>query len=128
MSYPLENMADRFVNFCDRFGDHFKTQTRSCEAQAQQYLKGLVQAEDSNMERMEEVVPDSNEQALQNFISNSKWSADAVLEQVGAEADSLLGDEQNACLIIDESGIPKKGVKSVGVGRQWCGQLGKVEN
>ncbi|MGV7224794.1 MAG: transposase [Nitrospinales bacterium] len=31
-------------------------------------------------------------------------------------------------VIIDESGIPKKGTKSVGVARQWCGQLGKLEN
>ena len=31
-------------------------------------------------------------------------------------------------MIIDESGFPKKGRHSVGVGRQWCGQVGKVEN
>lgn len=80
------------------------------------------------MERMEQVVPASNEQALQHFISNSPWDADAVMRQVARGADALLGGHDDTLLIIDESGIPKKGKHSAGVARQWCGQLGKVEN
>jgi SRSO17 transposase len=34
----------------------------------------------------------------------------------------------DSCMIIDESSIPKKGKQSAGVKRQYCGQLGKVEN
>jgi SRSO17 transposase len=44
------------------------------------------------------------------------------------EADGLLGGNRNSCLLIDESGFKKSGSHSVGVGRQWCGRLGKVEN
>ena len=80
------------------------------------------------MERMEQVVPSSNEQALQHFISNSPWDADGVMRQVARGADALLGGHEDTLLIIDESGIPKKGKHSAGVARQWCGQLGKVEN
>jgi len=96
--------------------------------QAQQYLCGLIQAKDKNMERMAEVVPDSDEQVLQHFLTNSPWSYRSVMEQVASDTDSMFGDNRDTCLIVDESGIPKKGNKSVGVDRQWCGQLGKVEN
>lgn len=39
-----------------------------------------------------------------------------------------LGLEEDTCLIIDESGNPKKGKHSAGVKRQYCGQVGKIEN
>jgi SRSO17 transposase len=80
------------------------------------------------MERMEEVVPEVNEPALQHMLSESAWAEQAVVAQVAREADRHLGGKPESCLLIDESGFPKKGQRSVGVGRQWCGQLGKVEN
>jgi len=80
------------------------------------------------MERMEEIVPDADEQSLQHFISNSNWDARAVMNQVAADADAALGGYDDTVLVIDESGIPKKGEKSVGVSRQYCGQTGKVDN
>ena len=46
----------------------------------------------------------------------------------GQEANRLLGGHADSALLIDESGCPKQGTHSVGVARQWCGQLGKVEN
>ena len=80
------------------------------------------------MERMEEVVPEANHQALQHMLSESAWEERAVLDQVAQEANQHLGGHPDSGLIIDESGCPKKGRQSVGVARQWCGQLGKVEN
>lgn len=80
------------------------------------------------MERMEEKVPDSDEQVLQHFLTNSPWSHRDVMNQVALDTEMTFGDDPDSCLIIDESGIPKKGDKSAGVSRQWCGQLGKVEN
>ena len=81
-----------------------------------------------NMERMEERVPDADEQQLQHMLSDSPWGHQAVMDQVALEADGLLGGNRNSCLLIDESGFKKSGKFSVGVGRQWCGRLGKVEN
>src|SRR5512144_1148694 len=80
------------------------------------------------MERMEEVIPEADHQALQHMLSESAWEERAVLDQVGQEANRHLGEHPDSSLIIDESGWPKKGTQSVGVVRQWCGQLGKVEN
>jgi len=39
-----------------------------------------------------------------------------------------IGDEQHSSIHIDESGFPKQGNDSVGVSRQYCGRLGKVDN
>ena len=80
------------------------------------------------MERMAEKVPGSDEQSLQHFISNSPWQGRAVIEQVARDADGHLGGDEDSALYIDESGAVKKGKESVGVHRQWLGQLGKVEN
>jgi len=88
----------------------------------------LIQASKKNMERMAEAVPESNDQALQHFLTNSPWNEQTVVEQVAQDADKLLGGHNNSCLILDESGMPKKGDQSVGVSRQWCGQLGKTDN
>jgi SRSO17 transposase len=121
-------MGARFQSFSKRFGEHFLRGTRSVALQAQMYLQGLMQASRKNMERMEEVVPDSNYQSLQHFISDSEWETRDVLDQVAREADRHLGGSESSCLLIDETAFQKKGESSVGVERQWSGRLGKVEN
>lgn len=77
---------------------------------------------------MAEAVPHSDDQVLQHFLTNSVWDDQLVIDQIAQDANQLIGGNKDSCLILDESGIPKKGTKSVGVARQWCGQLGKVEN
>lgn len=81
-----------------------------------------------NMERMEEKVANADEQQLQHMLTDSDWDHQAVIDQVALEADGLLGGDRNSCLLIDESGFKKSGRHSAGVGRQWCGRLGKVDN
>ncbi|MCP4344062.1 MAG: transposase [Desulfobacterales bacterium] len=107
---------------------HFITKTRNSVHRAKQYLCGLFQAEKKNTERTEEVVPGSDGQSLQHFVSNSPRSERDVTDQVASDADLLFGDDPDTCLIIDESGLAKKGDKSVGVRRQRCGQIGRKEN
>jgi len=51
-----------------------------------------------------------------------------VMDQVALDVDAEIGGHEDTMLLIDESGLPKKGEESVGVARQWCGQLGKVDN
>jgi SRSO17 transposase len=66
-------------------------------------------------------------QGLQKFLGQTPWDerlfVSALARQVGAE----LG-EPDGVLVFDPSAFPKKGTASVGVKRQWCGRLGKVEN
>lgn len=126
----LYDVAERFANFCKRFSAPFKGKTVNRENVAYQYLKGLIQGEKKkrNMERIAEKVPEANEQSLHHFVSESAWEEREVLDIVALEADRLLGGEEDSCLLVDESGIGKKGKKSVGVSRQWCGNKGKVDN
>lgn len=65
--------------------------------------------------------------SMQHFLSKGSWQDKAILQRHWQEVSHDLGDE-NGVLIGDGSGFPKQGKKSVGVKRQWCGQLGKVAN
>jgi SRSO17 transposase len=78
-----------------------------------------------NMERMEERVPDSDEQQLQQMLTDSPWDHQAVMDQVALEADKWLGGHPESCLLLDETGFEKSGKHSVGVGRQWFGRGGE---
>jgi SRSO17 transposase len=67
-------------------------------------------------------------QSLHHFVAKSAWSDAAVLREVRAVVEPALGLEQGCYWIIDDTGMPKQGTHSVGVTRQYCGQLGKTEN
>jgi SRSO17 transposase len=121
-------MGQRFVRFCERCGGHFRRQTRTVETTVQHSLRGRLQAETKHMERMEEGVPNADHPALHHLLSESAWAEQAVLDPVAQDAHGWLGDPAESRLIIDESGFPKKGRHSVGVGRPGCGPLGQVEN
>jgi len=68
-------------------------------------------------------------QAMHHFVANARWDDAAVL---GAVRDWVLpaleGQGPIAVWIVDDTGFAKKGRHSVGVARQYCGQLGKQEN
>jgi len=80
------------------------------------------------MEQMAEVVADSHYQRLHHMLSESPWDRNAVYEQLVRDANTHFGCRGPCALVIDESGFAKKGVKSVGVARQWNGRLGKTDN
>ncbi|MBK8534479.1 MAG: transposase [Candidatus Competibacteraceae bacterium] len=88
----MAGIGQRFMDFCSRFTSPFRQGTRTVETAAQLYVRGLLQAETKNMERMEEVIPEADHQALQHLLSESAWSERAVLDQVAQEANRLLGD------------------------------------
>jgi len=80
------------------------------------------------MEKMSEVIPDTNNQRLQHFLTKSPWDHQKVIDHVARDADKHLGGHPDCSLSVDETGFEKKGKSSVAVQRQWCGRLGKVEN
>ena len=106
----------------------FLLRTRSVLKQAQSYLSGLVQATRRNVERMAEVVPGTNAQALHHFLSHSPWDWRPVMDKVAQDLDALIGGDQDTCLLLDETCFAKKGAHSVGVARQWNGLQGKTDN
>ena len=117
-----------FGSFIGRYGGFFRTRTRDNAVVAERYLQGLAQAEEATFAAMATVVEQGCEQQFQHFISNSPWRHEPVMEQIGRDADRLLGGKPTSALIIDESSFVKQGEHSVGVARQWCGRLGKVDN
>jgi SRSO17 transposase len=64
---------------------------------------------------------------LTNFMSRGKWDDAGVLEEYQNEASELLSHDEGM-ITGDDTGFPKKGHKSVGVTRQYCGSTGKVDN
>jgi SRSO17 transposase len=78
---------------------------------------------------MVEPIPDSNYQPLQHFISESEWDGESLMKEVARKTDqSLECLKGEKGLILDESGNEKAGHKSVGVARQYIGNVGKVCN
>ena len=68
-------------------------------------------------------------QSLHHFVAKAEWSDEGVLAVVRAEV--LPAIERQGPIrawIVDDTGFPKKGKHSVGVARQYCGQLGKQDN
>ena len=67
--------------------------------------------------------------SLHHFVAKADWSDEALLAAVRAQVLPII--EQRGLIrgwMIDDTGIPKKGTHSVGVARQYCGQLGKQDN
>jgi SRSO17 transposase len=68
-------------------------------------------------------------QSLLHVVANAPWSDHAVLTRVHERVlPSLTREKPVQALIIDDTGFPKKGEHSVGVARQYCGQVGKQDN
>ncbi len=129
----FETFAQELYECIEGYADLFKSTTHSYGDKAKQYVSGLFQAEKSTIETMSETVKGSNLQNLNHFISQSPWSAKAVIARIGTDTDHVLQQVsrttgQKIGYIVDESGWRKHGTKSVGVARQYLGSLGKVDN
>jgi SRSO17 transposase len=70
---------------------------------------------------------DQDRQGIQKFIGQAFWDHQPLFCTLAAQVGIELG-EPDGVIVFDPSAFPKKGDKSVGVGKQWCGRLGKVEN
>ena len=137
MRAAARNVERYFQNFHSVFG------RRETQGHARVYLKGLLsntsrktceaialrfaETTDGDPCAEKEVV------AMQSFITNGKWEAkQAMLKIQAAFAEELLPSCKKWSIglvgLLDESGFEKNGTESVGVARQYCGRIGKVDN
>ena len=105
----------------------FKSKTQDSYPKAECYLQAINRAKHTNLQNISEV-SSFNYKQLQYFISKGKWRHREVFNRISNETSKMFLGESPVSLIIDESGWRKKGKHSVGVGRQYCGNIGKTDN
>jgi len=92
------------------------------------YMIGqLSEIERKSIEPIALNVKDGNVRPMQRFISDAEWDDDQILNKYHSLVNEDLGTA-NGVLIFDEAGFIKKGNDSIGVSRQYCGSIGKVDN
>src|SRR3989441_13344936 len=98
------------------------------------YCKGLLlPGERKSVEPMAaRLCPDNvrqTHQSLHHVVAHAPWSDEDILEAVRQYVLSAMQKQAPiAAWVVDDTGFVKKGTHSVGVTRQYCGQVGKQEN
>jgi SRSO17 transposase len=94
---------------------------------ARDYVTGLLS--DLKRKNVEAVayLHDQDRLPLQKFMGCSPWDPQPLLRELTQQVAAELG-EADGVIVFDPSAHPKKGNDSVGVQRQWCGRLGKIDN
>jgi SRSO17 transposase len=129
----LRQSLPLFHDFLDRFAplmvDDKRTESRHERLDA--YLRGLLL--DAESTKTAEAIAlkvhgdPSQVRMTQVFLGQSPWPDEPLRDELALWVDQELGNEQGT-FIVDESGFPKCGNKSVGVARQYCGATGKIDN
>jgi SRSO17 transposase len=121
----FEGMIERLRTFAEPFLAWLARREQVDHGQT--YLMGLLSNVDRKNVESIAYLHDQERQPLQAFVGTSPWEHQPLLDELAIQVGRDLG-EPNGVLVFDPSGFPKKGNHSVGVGRQWCGRLGKVDN
>ena len=122
----VHEFINEFKGFHDIFSDCFhRSESRD---HFFRYMVGqFSQIERKSIEPIALSIEDGNVRAMQRFISEAEWDDN----KIQTKYHSLVFDDMgspNGVLIFDETGFVKKGNDSIGVARQYCGSIGKVEN
>lgn len=122
----IETLADELVNYHAEFADlYYRVEQAHW---GYKYLQGLMlPIECKAIQPMAMALEGGNIQAMQQFIGQGQWQDEKLLKRHWQLVNETLG-EDDGVWITDGSEFPRKGEHSVGVARQWCGRLGKVEN
>ena len=124
----VDKLAEMLKNYMDRFESCFNRSEQTYNVNV--YVKGLL----SNLERksaepiaLEYIENPRGARNLQFFMKDAKWDDEGVKKIYQAGLSERIC-EPNGMITVDESDFVKKGKNSVGVARQYCGSVGKVEN
>lgn len=121
----IESLVERLDEFLGPYYRHFGR--KETHGHAHMYVEGRLQRIDRRT--LEPIATEHgvHRRPLQMFVGAGKWDDDPVLDQMTEEVAADIGTPDGV-LVLDASGFQKWGTKSVGVKRQWCGRLGKIEN
>src|SRR6478736_6945991 len=121
----VEGLLDRLDVFIAPFAATLNESEQ--RRHAAEYVTGLLSKLEHKTGEGIAYLHDQERQGIQKFIGHVPWEHQPLLTTLAERVGAELGEEDGV-IIFDPSGFPKKGTKSVGVARQWCGRLGKVEN
>lgn len=121
----MRGVLPRLAAFLGPFTDALRSPEQ--KANARQYVQGLLSDLPGKDAESIAYLHGRERQGLQKFIGQADWDHRPPLAELTRQVGERLG-AADAVLVIDPSGFPKKGAESVGVQRQWCGRLGKVDN
>jgi SRSO17 transposase len=96
-------------------------------ANAKDYVEGLLSDLQSKDAESIAYLHDRERQGLQKFLGQADWDHRPLITELARQVGQELG-RPDGVIVFDPSAFVKQGKKSVGVQRQWCGRLGKVEN
>ena len=128
----MAGWEERFGDYVERLGDVLGHADRRAPLRA--YTTGLLlPGERKSVEpmaaRLDPGRVGAAHQSLHHFVAKAAWDDAALLAAVRAYAlPALLERGPIRAWLVDDTGLPKKGKLSVGVARQYCGQLGKRDN
>src|SRR3954470_21188357 len=128
----MADWEERFGEYVERLGDVLGHADRRAPLRA--YTTGLLlPGERKSVEPMAARVDPARvgaaHQSLHHFVAKAAWDDAALLRAVRAYAlPAMLERGPVRAWLVDDTGLPKKGKLSVGVARQYCGQLGKRDN
>ncbi|MDZ4779084.1 MAG: IS701 family transposase [Planctomycetia bacterium] len=113
----------------ERFVAPFAAALVRCEQRrhVSEYVAGLLSGVDRKNAESIAYLHDQERQPLQKFLGQVAWDHRPLVAELTRQIGREIG-EYDGVLVIDPSAFPKKGAHSVGVERQWCGRLGKVDN
>lgn len=122
----IEQFSDELKGFHEQFNDCF--QRSESRAHFLRYMSGqFSELERKSIEPIALNVKGGKVRAMQRFVSDASWDEDNIMFKYRNMVNTDFGSPDGA-LIFDESGFAKKGNDSVGVARQYCGTIGKVDN
>src|ERR1700687_1729019 len=121
----LEGMLTRLETFVEPFAEALDEPPQ--RRHALEYTTGLLSDLKHKTGEGIAYLHDQQRQGIQKFIGQVPWDHQPLFATLADQVGEQLG-EPDAVLVFDPSGFAKKGVKSVGVARQWCGRLGKGAN
>lgn len=122
----IEKFSDELKGFHEQFHDCF--QRSESRGHFFSYMVGQFSSlERKSIEPIALALEDCNIRSLQRFVSDAPWDDDRIEAKYRSLVNEDLGSPDGA-LVFDETSFVKKGADSIGVARQYCGTLGKVEN